>query len=359
MTAYKVTFKGLEHRDFFRELRASIDEYFTSKGIKKTGNSKLFTKAIIVTLAGPLLYMFGLLQGYHIAWSYLAFAILGIFHSLAGFNIMHDACHGSFSSNAHVNKWVGNIMSFMGSHAFIWKTKHNVIHHTYTNIDEVDDDIAKWPIMRMSPTQQRLKRHRFQSVYMFFLYAISSIYWIYINDFAKFFTGKVFTTSLPKFPTNEKIIFWITKIAYFMLYGAIPVIMLGWLHGLMVLLTLHVVLGISLSVVFQLAHVVEATEFVQGKSEGLTEVGTEWAVHQIATTADFSTRSKVWTWLLGGLNFQVEHHLFPQISHVHYPNIHKIVVSKCEEFGIKFHEYPTFWSALSSHVKHMHQLGTA
>ena len=272
---------------------------------------------------------------------------------------MHDANHGSFSSNAKVNSWMGNVISFMGSHAHIWKYKHNVVHHTYTNINEIDDDIAKWPIMRMSPDQERLKHHKLQSVYMWFLYAISTIYWIYVNDFAKFFTGKIFTSTMPKFPTSEKVIFWITKVAYFIVYGIVPVIALGWFHGLMVLLTLHVILGVAISVVFQLAHCVEEVDFVPGTSEGLTEVGEEWAVHQIATTADFSTKSKIWTWLLGGLNFQVEHHLFPNISHIHYPDIHQIVKRKCEEFNITFNEYPTFLAALSSHVKHMHQLGVA
>ena len=368
MNTYKVTFKGIKNKNFITELRKSVDEYFSSNGIKKTGNQKLFTKTIIITALGPILYGLGLWNGYNVlngaaalplVFTYLAFLVLGLFHALAGFNIMHDANHGSFSSNAKVNSWMGNVISFMGSHAHIWKYKHNVVHHTYTNINEIDDDIAKWPIMRMSPDQKRLKHHKLQSVYMWFLYAISTIYWIYVNDFAKFFTGKIFTSTMPKFPTSEKIIFWITKVAYFIVYGIVPVIALGWFHGLMVLLTLHVILGVAISVVFQLAHCVEEVDFVPGTSEGLTEVGEEWAVHQIATTEDFSTKSKIWTWLLGGLNFQVEHHLFPNISHIHYPDIHQIVKRKCEEFNITFNEYPTFLAALSSHVKHMHQLGVA
>ena len=368
MNAYKVTFKGIKNKNFLIELRKSVDEYFSSNGIKKTGNHKLFTKTIIITVLGPVLYGLGLWNGYNVlngaaalplVFTYLAFLVLGLFHALAGFNIMHDANHGSFSSNAKVNSWMGNVISFMGSHAHIWKYKHNVVHHTYTNINEIDDDIAKWPIMRMSPDQERLKHHKLQSVYMWFLYAISTVYWIYVNDFAKFFTGKIFTSTMPKFPTSEKVIFWITKVAYFVVYGVVPILALGWFHGLMVLLALHAILGVAISVVFQLAHCVEEVDFVPGASEGLTEVGEEWAVHQIATTADFSTKSKIWTWLLGGLNFQVEHHLFPNISHVHYPDIHQIVKRKCKEFNITFNEYPTFMAALSSHVKHMHQLGVA
>ena len=369
MNTYKVTFKGpLENRQFFAELRKSVDDYFTNKGIKKTGNHKLFTKTIIITALGPILYGLGLLNGYNVlnggfaiplVFTYAAFLILGFFHALAGFNIMHDACHGSFSSNSKVNAWMGNVISFMGSHAFIWKYKHNVVHHTYTNINEIDDDISKWPMMRMSPDQERLKHHKLQAWYMWPLYAISTIYWIYVNDFNKFFTGKIFTSNMPKFPASEKVIFWITKVLYFIAYGILPILALGWFHGLMVLFVLHVSLGIAISVVFQLAHCVEEVDFVPGASEGLTEVGEEWAIHQIATTADFSTKSKVWTWLLGGLNFQVEHHLFPNISHIHYPDIHGIVKAKCEEFGIKFNEYPTFMVALRSHVQHMHQLGQA
>lgn len=293
-------------------------------------------------------------------WSLLPLGILmGIFHGLAGFNIMHDACHGAFSSKPGVNQWVGNVMSLMGSHAYIWRTKHNFLHHTYTNIDGVDDDIAKWPLFRMSPTQGKKPWHKFQHIYMFLLYSISSIWWVFGNDVVKYITRKVNGHPLPRFPWQEHVIFWLTKSFYATVYVVLPIYFFGVGGGLLFFFSLHVTLGLLLSIVFQLAHVVENTHFEHGPTllENAEKVPNEWAVHQIMTTSDFATRNWFATWFTGGLNFQVEHHLFPNISHIHYPKVHRIVKNVCKKYGIDFNEYTTFTEAVASHIRLMRDLG--
>jgi linoleoyl-CoA desaturase len=343
---------------FYGELRREVDEFFRSKGIKKTGDGRLYRKTAFIMIAVPAMFAAAVFLGLPGWVSVLIFGVIGVFHALAGFNIMHDACHGSFSSNGRVNRWFGNIMSLLGSHAFIWKTKHNVIHHTYTNVDGIDDDIAKIPALRHCPTQPWKPAHRFQHIYMMGLYAISSIFWMYAADFEKYFKRRVYTTDLPKIPLSEHIIFWVTKVMYTIVYVGIPVYFLGWGVGLLCFLSMHVALGVVLSCVFQMAHVVELTHFVEAQPDVRTRIPQEWAVHQMATTANFAPYSRFWTWFTGGLNFQVEHHLFPQISHVHYPDVRKIVQKVAARYNVPYLEYPTFWEAFNSHMRLMRKLGS-
>jgi linoleoyl-CoA desaturase len=343
---------------FYGELRAAVDEFFKKKGIKKTGDRRLYTKTTIIMVAVPTLLVLALFAGLPVWASVLLFALVGVFHALAGFNIMHDACHGSFSSKGRVNNWFGNIMSLLGSHAFIWKTKHNVIHHTYTNVDGVDDDIAKIPALRHCPSQPWKPAHKFQHVYMMGLYAISSVFWMYVADFEKYFKRRVYTTDLPKIPVHEHVIFWVTKLMYTVVYLGLPIYFLGVGAGVLCFFSLHITLGIILSCVFQMAHVVEKTHFVEANMDVRTRIPQEWAVHQMATTANFAPNSAFWTWFTGGLNFQVEHHLFPQISHVHYPDVRKIVQQVAAKYNVPYLEYPTFREAFFSHLRLMRQLGS-
>ncbi len=150
------------------------------------------------------------------------------------------------------------------------------------------------------------------------------------------------------FPVKERIIFWVSKLIHFSLFVIVPIIFVGWLPTLIGLLIAGTVCGMSLATVFQLAHVVEETEF---KTIDQSKVEEEWMIHQIQSTANFATGSKVLTWLLGGLNFQVEHHLFPKISHVHYPALNRIVKQTCKEYKIQYNEFRSFWTAFRSHLK--------
>jgi linoleoyl-CoA desaturase len=108
--------------------------------------------------------------------------------------------------------------------------------------------------------------------------------------------------------------------------------------------------------VFQLAHTVEHTEFPV-TDEITNRLPDEFAAHQIKTTANFATRNKVISWLVGGLNFQIEHHLFPKISHVHYPAISEIVKCVCAEYQLQYIEYPTMRQAVFAHVRFLRRLG--
>ena len=351
---YKVTFNN-SNKVFFNALKASVDEYFSKNNLKKTGNYKLYSKATILLISATAIYLtvlFAPIPG----WAQLVLTgLFGTGMAFIGFNIMHDANHGSFSSRKWVNEIFGLTLNLVGGTAFLWKLKHNIVHHTYTNIDGVDDDINNLPFMRECKTQQWKPVHRFQGIYMFILYGFTSLL-MWFSDFQKYFSKKVYTTELKPMDFKEHVIFWVSKAIYVILYVVIPINVLGWQSWLIGFSLMHFMLGLILALVFQLAHVVEHAEFSVAGVEPV-KIENEWAVHQVKTTADFARGSKLATWCLGGLNFQIEHHLFPKISHIHYPDLSRIVKETCEQFGLRYNDFPTMAHAVVSHYRIMRDLG--
>jgi linoleoyl-CoA desaturase len=351
---YKVSFNN-SNKVFFNTLKSAVDEYFSKNNIRKTGNSKLYVKSAILITATLAIYVSVMVIPMPGWLGVLLSACFGAGMAWIGFNIMHDACHGSYSTKKWVNYVFGLSMNALGGNAFLWKLKHNIIHHTYTNVDGVDDDINNMPFMRECASQPWKPMHKFQGYYMFMLYGFTSIF-MWISDFIKYFSKKVYTTELKPMDFTEHFIFWASKIMYLIVYVVIPIAALGWQSWLVGFLVMHFVLGLILALVFQLAHVVEHAEFTAASIEPL-KIENEWAIHQVKTTANFAAKSKLVTWHCGGLNFQIEHHLFPRISHIHYPEISKIVRDTCEKFGLRYNYFPTMAQAVHSHFKVMNELG--
>ena len=351
----KITFNNSNHL-FFQSVKNSVDAYFKSNRLKKTGNWKLYVKALVLIPVAVAIYIYLLSGNYSWPLGIGLSALFGFTLVCIAFNVMHDACHGSYSGKKWVNEFMGLSMNVLGSNAYIWKIKHNIIHHTYTNIDGVDDDINNRPLLRQCTTQKWLPIHRFQFIYMFILYSVSTLAWMWGTDFFKYFSRKIHTTVINKIDVSQHVIFWLSKLLYVFFYAVVPIYFLGWQAWLTGFLIIHTTMGIALSIVFQLAHVVEKTSF-DAVAEDHKIIASEWAIHEIKTTADFAPKNKLIGWLVGGLNFQIEHHLFPQISHIHYPALSKIVQQQCELFGLPYHYYPTMSQAIYSHVRLMKQLG--
>lgn len=351
----KITFDN-KNQLFFQSVKKSVDSYFKNSSIQKTGNWKLHLKAAVLIPAALIIYAYLLLGPYTWPVGILLSMLLGVAMVCIAFNVMHDACHGSYSAKKWVNEFMGLSMNALGSNAFIWKIKHNIIHHTYTNIDGIDDDIANGPWLRQCDTQKWMPIHRFQFLYMFFLYSISTIIWMWGTDFLRYFSKKVHNTAISKIGWKEHVIFWFSKALYVLFYVALPIFFLGWQPWLIGFLIIHMTMGLSLSVVFQLAHVVEKTSF-DAVADNKRIIESEWAVHELKTTANFASQNKIICWLVGGLNFQIEHHLFPHISHIHYPAVSRIVRQQCEKFGLPYNYYPTMRQAIFSHVRLMKHLG--
>ena len=351
---YKVTFNN-KQKDFFNALKQEVDAYFEKHQIRKTGNWKLYAKAMILIPSALLIYFVLLTTPMHWGLSLLLWILFGFNMAAIGFNVMHDACHGSFSTRNWVNYLFGLTNNFLGGNAFLWKLKHNIIHHTYTNIDGVDDDINNMPFIRQCTTQQWKPMHRFQIAYMFLLYGFTSLF-MFFMDYVKYFSKKIYTTPLKKMDKWEHLVFWGGKLFFIFFYILLPVYLLGWSQGLIGLFISQFTMGLTLAIVFQLAHVVEHAEF-EAAGVDPVKIENEWAIHQVKTTANFAFTNKIATWFLGGLNYQIEHHLFPRISHIHYPAISRIVQDTCAQFGLNYLYFPTTCAAVVSHVRFMNQMG--
>lgn len=346
---------------FFKTLRARTDAYFKDNNLEPTGNAELYSKTIILFCV--FLFCYITLVFFTPDSGLLSIALcgfLGFSMAVMGFNIMHDGAHGSYSSSKRVNELMALTLNLMGGNVFLWKQKHNVNHHTYTNVEGIDDDIDIKPFLRIHKDQKKLWIHRFQHIYGLLLYGLTWLSWIFIVDYQKYFTGKTTdSTPLPKMDVADHFNFWLSKFIHYTVFLFIPIFFVGLLNTVIGYLVMAIVTGVVIAITFQLAHVVEHTDFVAPIDGETTQVESEWAIHQIRTTANFGTSSRALNWVLGGLNFQVEHHLFPRISHVHYPHINKIVRQTCEEYGVVYHEFPSMFSALRSHLRHLKQIGVA
>ncbi|HEV3324251.1 MAG TPA: acyl-CoA desaturase [Puia sp.] len=343
-------------QSFHTELKKRISNYFEEVGKSQTGNYNLFLKAVILMVSFVFVYIHLVFFTPAVLWSILECVLLGGIVAAIGFNVMHDGAHGSFSKYKWVNHFAAFSLNILGGNSFMWNQKHNVIHHAFTNVDGIDDDIDIQPWMRMSETQKKYKMHKYQHLYFWFLYSLLYIFWIFVLDYQKYFKSKVGTMPLKKMAVADHFIFWGFKVVHAFLFVVLPIYKLGFSDWVIGFVIFTCVAGFVLSLVFQLAHTVEHTAFPVANVD-TNKLEDEWAVHQIKTTANFATGNPIVSWLVGGLNFQIEHHLFPKISHVHYPAISKIIRQACQEYGLVYIEFPRVRYAVASHVAFLRQMG--
>ncbi len=344
-----------ENISFSKTLKQRVDEYFKSNSLKFSGNSSLYSKTIILVSVAVAIYTAAVFGGLPTPVNILLCILMGFTLAAIGFNIMHDGGHGSYSSKPWINEMMVLSLNLMGGNAYLWKQKHNVAHHNFTNIEGLDDDIDLEPLLRVHDHNPLKGYHKFQHIYSWLLYAFTYLAWIFFLDFKKYFTGKIATMTFKKMDRKEHIIFWVSKALYIYMFIVVPIQMLGWVNALVGYAIVSGVTGIVISVVFQLAHIVEHSSFPMPDDQN--KLKTNWDVHQLMTTVNFATKSKLVSWFVGGLNFQVEHHLFPKISHIHYPAISKIVRETCREFNIPYNEYRTVYDAVASHVRYLKVAG--
>ncbi len=341
---------------FHTVLKERVSAYFEQNKISQTGGWRIFSKAMVLVTALIFLYIHLVFFTPAWYWAVPECMLVGFVISFIGFNVMHDGAHGSFSNRQWVNKVAAFSLNLLGGSSFMWNMKHNVIHHAFTNVHEVDDDLDAGLLLRLSEHQKRYKVHSFQHMYVWVLYAQLYLFWIFYSDYKKYFTGKIGDIPLKKMKLQDHLIFWKSKIVFLVIYIVLPIIFTGWLSWLIGFITITWVAGVVLSIVFQLAHTVENTHFPL-PDDATGKMGDEWAIHQLKTTANFATGNRVISWMVGGLNFQVEHHLFPRVSHIHYPAISKIVKQACEEYGVVYNEYAKMRIAIMSHLRFLRSLG--
>jgi linoleoyl-CoA desaturase len=287
-------------------------------------------------------------------WFIMGLSLAGI-----GMSVMHDANHSAYSSNKTINFLMGHTLNLVGGSVFNWKLQHNILHHTYTNITHIDEDIEDRLVLKFSPHTKTKWFHKFQWIYAMFFYGLLTFYWVLAKDFVQYaqFTKSGVNPGSESENRKTLIKIILIKVIYFLAVIIMPVVVFNipLLQILSGFLLMHFVAGIILTTVFQLAHTLEQTAHPMPVN-GIIE--NDWAIHQLNTTVNFSRKSKLLSWYIGGLNFQVEHHLFPKISHVHYPALSHIVKQTAEEHGIPYLENESLYSALQSHFRYMREIGS-
>lgn len=355
--AVALKFKNTQNVEFSKVLRSRVRAYFTETNQSVYANGAMYVKTgILLTLwIGSLVL---LLTNVLPLWAmYINWAFLGFTISMVCINIGHDAIHGAFSKHKWVNNLFSHTFNLNGASAYMWRNMHNVAHHTYTNVDGYDEDIAPVPIIRLSPGAELKPVHKYQHIYAFFFYTLATFSWVFMKDYKKFFENTVGNYNNRPHPKKEYFYLFFYKFLNYSIFIGLPFLLIEqpWYHILLGYLLMHAVSGLHLAIVFMLAHAVEQAEFPLPDSTGCLE--NDYFVHQLHTTANFST-GKFWAGVLsGGLNQQVEHHLFPHICTIHYPAIAKIVQETTKEYGVPYYDLPSFPAAVKSHVKFLKRLG--
>ncbi len=343
-------------RDGFQnEVRRRVEEHLRSTGRRQRDCPQMYLKTAVIFAC--LAASYALLVFAAASWwqaAPLAVA-LGLALAGVGFNAQHDGGHHAASDRPAVNRLMALAMDLIGASSYVWHWKHNVLHHTYVNITGLDSDIDLAPLARMTPHQRRLPFHRLQHWYLWPLYGFAALKWQFFDDFRDVLRGRVGAQRFPRPRGWGLVAFVAGKAAFFTLALGVPLLLHPWWAVLLFFGVTSFVLGVVMSVVFQLAHCVEQAAFPMPEAGGRVE--NSWAVHQVETTVDFAPRSRVCAWLLGGLNFQIEHHLFPRVCHVNYPAIAQVVEETCREFGVRYAVHETFRAGLASHYRWLKRMG--
>ena len=359
--AETIRFKGSGAEGFSRELNKRVNDYFRNKGISKHANTEMVLKTIFMYLLFAIPYAFVLSNTLPVWAFYIMWFVIGLGTAGIGFSIMHDANHGAYSKSPMVNKLLGYSLNLVGGNATNWKIQHNVLHHTYTNIIDHDEDISPRGLFRFTPHTRRKTVHRYQYLYAWFFYSLMTFSWILMKDYKQLVTykreGLLKKQGLTPLRSWSWLIF--TKLFYFSLIFGIPLLVTSYsfLQLFIGFMISHMVAGFFLAIVFQTAHVVDSVEFPIADESG--EIEEDWSAHQLRTTANFAPTSRILGFFIGGLNFQVEHHLFPNICHVHYKKIAPIVKQTAEEYGLPYNSYKNFVIALYHHAKLLKMMGRA
>lgn len=358
MTNPTIKFARKDPQKFFRTLNKRVNAYFRDNDLQKTGNWKLHLKAAIMFTAFLAPYFLILFLDISEWWKLLFTVLMGAGMAGVGMNVMHDGNHGVYSKKKWVNKFMGSSIYVLAGNVYNWQVQHNVLHHTYTNIHGHDEDIDAGRVIRFSKHAKWRKFHKFQHIYSVFLYGLLTFNWALTTDFIQTKNYLKRQLSYGEMPSKWKQ--WstlaVTKLVYVTVWLIIPMLIgITWWKVLLGFFVMHYTAGLILSVIFQLAHVVEDNDMPLPNEKG--EMKNTWAIHQLFTTANFASKNKIVNWLTGGLNHQVEHHIFPNISHIHYDKIAEIVRETAIEFNLPYNEYETTQGAVKAHFQYLKKLG--
>ncbi len=357
-SAKRVRFKGNPRKEeFIKDLRSRVNAYFTENNISPYANTEMYLKTVfaVVTWVGTWLWIMSDTLESPLAF-YGVYLLLGFIHIFIAFNIMHDSTHDAYSSKKWVNKMLGYSMDFVGGNQYLFRRMHGA-HHGYVNIQGIDVTLETHGLFRFTPDEPWLPRHKYQHYYTFLLYALAMFQWVTMKDFKWFFgESHIGNQKNIKHPFKEFVILFIGKTIFYGLTLILPLIFVShaWYTVVGAWIFMHLLPGLTFALIFQVTHVYDGTTYPLPDEDG--NIDNNYALHVLETTADFSRHSRLGSWLMGGINIHVIHHILPQVCHVHYPALTKILKKTCDDYGIEYQENPNFWTALKKHyiiLKHL------
>ncbi|MAQ47675.1 MAG: acyl-CoA desaturase [Flavobacteriales bacterium] len=344
------------NNNFITSLRYEVNKYFSQNQIKKKANLNMYLKCILmlsIYVTPYCLMVLGYVDNslFWLCWLLMGFGMAGV-----GMCIMHDGNHNAFSNNRNINKIMGFTLQLLGGTYKNWKIQHNQLHHKYPNVIHHDPDVSPIKLLRFSPDSDYKKIYRFQFIYAWFLYGLMTFSFATIKEFKQLIEwsrNKIITTDQFRQLMLE-LIGWKTMYYFFILFIPIIVLNISFLEWFGLFFLMHFVAGFLLAIVFQTAHIMPDCKHL-AYSEKL-DLNT-WAVNQLLTTSNYSPNNKVFSWLIGGLNYQIEHHLFPGICHVHYEKLSPIVKRVANDYNLPYHYKENFLQAIIAHGKMLYYLG--
>ncbi|WP_155893888.1 fatty acid desaturase family protein [Cystobacter fuscus] len=347
----------LEAGPFHQALKTRVDTYLQRSGRAPRDLPGMYAKtaALLAWFVASYVFLAFVAAG---PWSALLGCVsLGLAMAGIGFSVQHDANHGGYSERRPLNQLLAGTLDMLGASSYVWSWKHNVFHHSHPNVVGLDADIDIQPFCRVAPGQRLRPAHRFQHFYIWMLYGLLTVKWQLVDDFANVIKGRVGQQKMPR-PTGRKLVGMLGgKLFFFAWALGVPSFFHPvWKVALCYALT-SFILGLTLATVFQLAHCVEEADFPEVPQGGGGSFSREWAVHQVETTVDFARGNRWLCWYLGGLNFQVVHHLFPKVCHLHYPALSRIIEQTCVEHGVRYRTQDSVRAALGSHVRWLKRMG--
>lgn len=357
MNTRKITFEQHEETEFWNVLRTRINGYFADNNISPYANTAMWIKIIILLLALVIPYALILSGKFTPFRMWLLCIVLGFSMAGIGLAISHQAAHNAVSSNNTVNRMLSLTFNLVGMSDYIWKIKHNVYHHAYTNVYEMDEALKEGDLLRFSTDAPYKPVHRYQHIYGFFVYAVFTIFWAFALDFEKLNRYNGYgNRNATKHPVKEVVLFFVTKVYYIFISFVLPMWLLDltFLQVLTGFVTIHVIASLIVTHVLQVEHLVEETDLVSPDATG--KVTKSWAMNQIEGTCNFKT-NVLFDWYVGASNYQVEHHLFPGICAIHYPALSRIVEQTAKEYGIIYRKHGSFTEAIASHYRLLKKLG--
>ena len=339
---------------FPKVLRRRLDKFFAEGNISPKADRSMWVKitAGLAVLGGSWIALYAFRPG---SWKFIALYVLGgLAQTFLLLNIAHDSNHNAISSVPSINKTLNYVFDICGISSYMWRILHHRGHHSCINLQGEDDALTGRGIFRFTPHEPRARWHRFQHLYALFFYAMFSLDYVFVRDFECFFFPTHDYLKTAKHPVKEYAILFAGKAFYFTYMLILPVVLLRRSPLLVAaaFVLVHLIVGLSVSLVFQTTHTIDSTYFPLSRNEFDNSV-----YHIFATTADYATSNPVVGWLAGGLNHHIAHHLCPYVCHTHYAPLTRIVRETAEEFRIPYRQHPTMTRAIWHHLILLKQLG--